>query len=118
MYENNYPLQKFPYLCNYHANLKSMQISINEFKGNKGQSYNSAGIADNSKEKTETDDTLAANNAAVSAIVAHALVAIACAVCYFIVPIQIVKVVCVPGALLAAVGAAIRLRDYNKYGAK
>ena len=86
-----------------------------------GQSYNSAGIADNSTEKvtdTSADDEILANNSALSSMIAYALVAIVCAVCYFIVPIQIVKVVCVPGAVLAAVGAAIRLRDYKKYGEK
>ena len=87
-----------------------------------GQHYNSAGIADGSTEAAPTDGpadaALAANNSALSSMIAHALVAIACAVCYFIVPIQIVKVVCVPGALLAAVGAVIRLRNYKKYSAK
>ena len=86
-----------------------------------GQAYNSAGIADNSTEKATdapADDPLAVNNAALNAIIAHALVAIVCAVCYFVVPIQIVKVVCVPGALLAAVGSVIRLRDYRKHGAE
>ena len=87
-----------------------------------GQHYNSAGIADGSAEAAPADDSadaaIAANNSALSSMIAHALVAIACAVCYFVVPLQIVKVVCIPGALLAAVGSAIRLRDYKKYGTK
>ena len=87
-----------------------------------GRHYNSAGIADGSTEAVSTDDpadaAIAANNFALFAIIAHGLVAIVCVICYFAVSIQTVKIVCVPGAILAAIGFVIRLRDYKKYGAK
>ena len=87
-----------------------------------GQHYNSAGIADGSTEAAPADDpvdaAIAANNFALFAIIAHGLVAVVCLICYFAVSIQTVKIVCVPGAILAAIGFVIRLRDYKKYGAK
>lgn len=83
-----------------------------------GQHYNSAGIADGSTEAAPADDPadeeIAANNSALLVIIAHGLVAIVCAVCYFVVTIPTVKTVCVIGANLAAIGFAMRFLDYRK----